>query len=163
MKGFSVFLHLSLLFLLAAHLDAQTFQNPQHIATGQDPISVFTVDVNGDGIPDLLYETEGHIPTPSSMNVSFGQSSGGFIAGPTLNLPEYVGGCRPLDAADRDTMPTTIKAISTICGSSILPPENGRGSTEVRPYPRLPAASRAYTELWECRRQATSPEAARTL
>jgi hypothetical protein len=32
------------------------------------------------------------------MDVLFGQSSGGYIAGPVLTLPNGVGGCRPLDA-----------------------------------------------------------------
>ena len=98
MKCFSVFLPLSALFLLAGHLGAQTFQNPHHIPTGQDPVSVFTVDMNGDGVPDLLYETEGNSTTSSTMNVFLGQPSGGYIAGPTLLLPTDVGGCRPVDA-----------------------------------------------------------------
>jgi len=77
---------------------AQTFRNPYRIPTTQDPTNVFTVDVNGDGILDLLYQTEGNTTTPSTMKVLFGQSSGGYVAGPTLVLPLYVGGCRPVDA-----------------------------------------------------------------
>jgi N-acetylneuraminic acid mutarotase len=97
MKRFSVFLSLAVLVFMPRHLDAQTFQNPYHIPTNQDPISVFTADVNGDGVPDLLYETEANSTTPSSAGVFFGQSSGGFTTGPTLILPAYVGGCRPVD------------------------------------------------------------------
>src|ERR1700684_4715419 len=98
MKHLSVLLTLAASCLLAGHLNAQTLRNPLRIPTSQDPISVFTVDMNGDGIPDLLYETEGHFSTPSSMNVFFGNSSGGFDAGPTFTLPTDVGGCRPADA-----------------------------------------------------------------
>jgi N-acetylneuraminic acid mutarotase len=97
MKALSV-LALFVSFFPAVHLNAQTFRNPERIPTTQDPISVFTVDVNGDGVPDLLYETQGKSTTPSTMSIFFGQSSGGYIAGPTLTLPQNVLGCRPLDA-----------------------------------------------------------------
>ena len=79
-------------------VNAQIFHNPYRVPTAQDPISVFTVDVNGDGVPDILFETEGNSTTPTTMDVLFGQSSGGYIAGPVLTLPNGVGGCRPLDA-----------------------------------------------------------------
>ena len=97
MKVFSV-LALCVSFVMGGQLNAQTFRNPDRVPTTQDPISVFTVDVNGDGLPDLLYETESNSTTPSTMGIFFGQSSGGYTAGPTLTLPKDVGGCRPLDA-----------------------------------------------------------------
>jgi N-acetylneuraminic acid mutarotase len=98
MKVFAVRLTLVASFFLAGHLDAQSFRDPLRIPTTQDPVSVFTGDVNDDGVPDLLYETWGNSTTPTTMNVFFGQSSGGYVAGPTINLPAGVGGCRPLDA-----------------------------------------------------------------
>ena len=87
MKVSSALLTAAATFLLVAHLNGQTFRNPLRIPTIQDPISVSTVDVNGDGVPDVLYETEGNSTTPTTMNIFFGQSSGGYIAGPAVALP----------------------------------------------------------------------------
>jgi len=84
--------------LSSGSLEAQTFRNPIRIPTTQDPVSIFTVDVNVDGVPDILYEVDGTLTAPSSMDIFFGQPSGGFIAGPTFTLPTGVGGCRPVDA-----------------------------------------------------------------
>jgi hypothetical protein len=71
---------------LAGSLSAQTFRNPYRIPTTQDPISVFVVDLNRDGVPDLFYETESNSTTRGSIGFIFGQSSSGYIAGPTLTL-----------------------------------------------------------------------------
>lgn len=83
---------------LFSSLNAQEFRNPHRISTAQDPVSVFTADVNGDGVPDLIYETETNsTAAPSTINIQFGQALGGYIAGPTLTPPSNVGGCRPVD------------------------------------------------------------------
>jgi hypothetical protein len=78
-------------------LNAQSFSNPVRIPTSQDPTSVFVVDLNGDGLPDLLYETIGVNSTPSAVQTLLAQSSGGYVQGPTTILPSTVGGCRPVD------------------------------------------------------------------
>ncbi|MGA3161654.1 MAG: FG-GAP-like repeat-containing protein [Terracidiphilus sp.] len=76
---------------------AQTFSNPVLIPTSQDPISVFVVDLNGDGLPDLLYETAGVNSTPGTMQTLLAQPSGGYAQGLATTLPLMVGDCRPVD------------------------------------------------------------------
>ena len=98
MRVLSILLTLTTSFLFSGHLDAQNFHNPLRIPATQDPVSVFTVDVNGDGVPDLLYETEGSATTPTTMAVLLGQSSGGYSAATTIPLPSAAGGCNPVDA-----------------------------------------------------------------
>ena len=98
MRVLSILLTLTTSFLFSGHLDAENFHNPLRIPATQDPVSVFTVDVNGDGVPDLLYETEGSATTPTTMAVLLGQSSGGYSAATTIPLPSAVGGCNPVDA-----------------------------------------------------------------
>jgi N-acetylneuraminic acid mutarotase len=67
-------------------------------ATNGDPISVQIADLNGDGLPDIIYETEASSTTTSAMKILFAQPGGGCMPGPALVLPAYVGGCRTLDA-----------------------------------------------------------------
>lgn len=93
-----------LVILAAAHLlNAQTFNNPVRIPTVPDPVSVFAVDLNGDGLLDLLYETSSLYGTsslnsiPGTMQTLLTQPSGGYAPGPTTTLPLLVGGCRPAD------------------------------------------------------------------
>jgi hypothetical protein len=75
-------------------LDAQAFQNPYRIPTNGDPVGVFYADVNGDGIPDILYEDD----SVGAVRILFGQPGGGTVAGPSLILPTTLVECRPLDA-----------------------------------------------------------------
>src|ERR1700722_18385690 len=78
-------------------LNAQIFNNPVRIPTSQDPVAVFAVDLNGDGLPDLLYEISGLNSTPGTMQTLLAQPSGGYAQGPATTLPSYTGACRPLD------------------------------------------------------------------
>jgi hypothetical protein len=78
-------------------LNAQMFSNPVRIPTSQDPISVFVVDLNGDGLPDLLYETSALNSTPGTIQTLLAQASGGYAQGPTTTLSLMHGDCRPVD------------------------------------------------------------------
>jgi hypothetical protein len=99
MKGSIALVLLTASLLSVPPLGAQAFNNPYRIPTTLDPISVFVADVNNDGIPDILDEVESNSSTtPREIELFFGQSSGGYIAGPRLVLPLNVGNCRPLDA-----------------------------------------------------------------
>jgi hypothetical protein len=107
----------------------QTFSNPVRIPTLQDPVSVYSADLNGDGRPDLLYETGNFNSTPGAIHTLLAQASGGYIAGPTLTLPLNVGQCRPADVNNDgeqdlvcvDTLDSCDAQIATFLG-------NGDGS-----------------------------------
>ena len=79
-------------------LNAQIFRNPVRIPTSQDPSSLYLADVNGDGVPDFIFEVAGVYPGPESIQTMFSQPGGGYAAGPTLVLPPDTNGCRTLDA-----------------------------------------------------------------
>jgi hypothetical protein len=67
-----------ILFPLMGH--AETFKNPQLIATGSVPINVVEGDVNGDGKPDLLYSDDnGSVLT---LHVLLNQGNGVFQPAP---------------------------------------------------------------------------------
>ncbi|MGA7523887.1 MAG: FG-GAP-like repeat-containing protein [Acidobacteriaceae bacterium] len=98
MKGRALLLFLSFVALvLSASVEAQNFSNPVRIPTGQDPYRVFAVDLNGDGLPDLLYEISSINSTPGTMRTFLAQASGGYLPGPTLSVPLGVGECYPAD------------------------------------------------------------------
>jgi len=78
-------------------LHAQTFSNPVRIPSGQDPVNASVADLNGDGLPDLLYETSSVNSTPGTVQTLLAQASGGYAEGPTITLPLFTGACRPLD------------------------------------------------------------------
>lgn len=82
--------------LYQTSLCAQSFQNPQRIPTNADPINIYVADVNGDGVPDILYEDWSG--DPRVVRALLGQRNGGYAEGPTLSLPSGVSLCRPIDA-----------------------------------------------------------------
>jgi hypothetical protein len=98
MKGrvFLLFL-LTVALLHSAPIRAQIFSNPVRIPTPVDPYSVFAVDLNGDGLLDLLYGIGSVNSIPGSMNTLIAQPSGGYAPGPVLTVPVGVGACRPSD------------------------------------------------------------------
>ena len=63
---------------LAPSLAAQSFLQPKVIPTGNWPAGVYSADVNGDGIPDLLYLDQGATATRSITHVLVGDGKGGF-------------------------------------------------------------------------------------
>jgi hypothetical protein len=97
MKGFITLVFLTASLLSVPPLGAQSFNNPYRIPTTADPITVYVVDVNGDGLPDILYGDDTSIP--SIIHVLLAQPTGGYLPGPPLVLPDNVGpDCRTLDA-----------------------------------------------------------------
>ncbi len=85
------------IFTASNLLNAQTFVDTVRIPTNGDPVSVFVLDLNGDGLLDLLYQTSSFNSLPGSMQTLLGQPSGGYAQGPTTTLPLMVGACRPAD------------------------------------------------------------------
>ena len=78
--------------------DAQGFAAPVLVPTGNQPVFVATADVNGDGIPDLIYIDAGATPSASSTHVLLGDGKGGFkqsavlqTAGSTLSIGNLLG------------------------------------------------------------------------
>lgn len=97
MQSFRIATCLVIALLVAPLLSAQNFRNPYRIPTTQDPVSIFVADLNGDGIPDLLYETERAAQEAGAMMTFFGHASGGYVAGPSFPLQTDIGGCRLVD------------------------------------------------------------------
>jgi hypothetical protein len=93
----------ALLGLAAATcLSAQTFTNPYRIPTSVDPVSVVVGDINGDGLPDILWAEGPVLPAPTSapavLHVLLAQPIGGFMPGTSLSLPAYsTGECLLVD------------------------------------------------------------------
>jgi hypothetical protein len=64
---------------------AQGFAPPVlAVPTANQPVFVATADVNGDGIPDLIYIDNGATPTASTTHVMLGDGKGGFAQSAVL-------------------------------------------------------------------------------
>jgi Bacterial Ig-like domain (group 3)/FG-GAP-like repeat len=119
MKGRAFLSSFLALLILSASVAAQNFNNPVRIPTIQDPYSVFAVDLNGDGLPDLLYGIPGINSTPSTMQTFLAQAGGGYAAGPTLTLPLNVAACRPADVNNDGKQDLVCIDYIDICDSQI--------------------------------------------
>jgi hypothetical protein len=74
--------------LLSIFARGETFNNPQLIQTTYDPETVATGDVNGDGIPDIVY-TDG--TGPYALHVLLGNGNGTFTHKTDIDLPTKIG------------------------------------------------------------------------
>ena len=91
-----------LVFLAATCASAQLFTNPYRIPTNVDPVSVVVGDINGDGLPDILWAEGPVLPDPTSapatLHVLLAQPVGGFTPGTSVSLPAYsTGECLLVD------------------------------------------------------------------
>ncbi len=68
----------------AGPVEAQGFAAPVLVPTGNQPVFVATADVNGDGIPDLIYIDAGATETASTTHVLLGDGKGGFAQSAVL-------------------------------------------------------------------------------
>jgi Bacterial Ig-like domain (group 3)/FG-GAP-like repeat len=78
---------------------AESFRNPVRIPTDSDPVGVFVVDLNHDGLPDILWGGYGATTSsPGILHTLLAQSSGGYLPGPTMTMPANVSSvCVPAD------------------------------------------------------------------
>jgi hypothetical protein len=77
----------SLAFLAATCASAQLFTNPYRIPTPSDPNSVAVGDINGDGLPDILWSDAPNPNVPPVLHVLLAQAVGGFSPGTSFTLP----------------------------------------------------------------------------
>ena len=96
---------------------AETFRNPVRIPTTSDPAWIVVGDVNGDGVPDIVWQDDSVVPFV--LHVLLGQRSGAYLPGPDLVLPPNSGGCRLFDQ-DLDGKLDLVCTSSNTFNASIL-------------------------------------------
>ncbi len=67
---------------------AQNFRNPSRVFTSTDPSSVVAGDINGDGLPDLLYGYD--VFGNASLHPLLQSRGGAFIPAPVIALPATI-------------------------------------------------------------------------
>jgi len=80
------------LLLFASAAGAQSFRNPLMIPTPFDPASIASADFNGDGIPDLVYDTPTINGSGTTLHVLLGKADGTYTDAQDLGLPSPLGG-----------------------------------------------------------------------
>jgi hypothetical protein len=104
--------------IATALLHAETFRNPYRIPTSSDPSSVIVVDLNGDGLPDIVYGDNS--TSPGRLHVLLAQPGAAYVAVPTITLPANVGtSCRALDT-NRDGKQDLVCAYSQTFNASLV-------------------------------------------
>ena len=137
------FLSFCLLILIAVTLPAETFRNPYRIPTTSDPSSVIVADLNGDGLPDIVY---GDTPFPAgSLHILLAQPGGGYAPAPTIALPAFVGtGCRALDTNRDGKQDLVCPYSNTFSGSLVTFLGNGDGTFAAPLFTSLPTSGGNY-------------------
>jgi hypothetical protein len=132
-----------LTFIAAVQLHAETFRNPYRIPTSSDPSSVIVVDLNGDGLPDIVYGD--NATSPGKLHVLLAQPGAPYVAAPTITLPANVGtGCRALDT-NRDGRQDLVCAYSQTFNASLVTfLGNGDGTFGAPTYTAMPTAGSNY-------------------
>jgi hypothetical protein len=75
---------LLVVFLLPLIGPAETFKNPQFVATGSTPSNVIEGDVNGDGKPDLIYTDINNTDFNARIHILLNQGNGEFQPGQSI-------------------------------------------------------------------------------
>jgi hypothetical protein len=129
--------------MATALLHAESFRNPYRIPTSSDPSSVIVVDLNGDGLPDIVYGDNSS--SSGKLHVLLAQPGAAYVAVPTITLPANVGtSCRALDT-NRDGKQDLVCAYSQTFNASLVTfPGNGDGTFGTPTYTTLPAAGGNY-------------------
>jgi hypothetical protein len=129
--------------IATALLPAETFRNPYRIPTSSDPSSVIVVDLNGDGLPDIVYGDNS--TSPGRLHVLLAQPGAAYVAVPTITLPANVGtSCRALDT-NRDGKQDLVCAYSQTFNASLVTfLGNGDGTFGTPTYTTLPTAGGNY-------------------
>lgn len=78
--------------LLASTAEAQSLNNPLIVPTAFDPASIASADFNGDGIPDLAYDTTSLNGAGSTLHILLGKGDGAYIYAQDIALPGPLGG-----------------------------------------------------------------------
>jgi hypothetical protein len=111
---------------VAFEAHAETFKNPQLIQTTYDPQAVATADLNGDGVPDIVY-TDGI--SPYALHVLLGNSDGTFSHKADIVLPGGVGPIINLADVTNDGVIDIIVGGATSSGGEIaVLPGKGDGT-----------------------------------
>jgi hypothetical protein len=124
-------------------LHAESFRNPYRIPTSSDPSSVIIVDLNGDGLPDIVYGDNSS--SLGRLHVLIAQPGAAYVAVPTITLPANVGtNCRALDT-NRDRKQNLVCAYSQTFNASLVTfLGNGDRTFGTPTYTTLPIAGGNY-------------------
>jgi len=105
---------------------AETFRNPLRIPTDSDPASLSVIDLNKDGLPDILW---GSIGAAAGVHTLLAQPSGGYLPGPTLTMPVNVtSACVPIDETGDGVVDLVCPYDYQFTGGIYTFPGNGDGS-----------------------------------
>ena len=96
------------LLLLASAAGAQSFRNPLMIPTSSDPASIAAGDFNGDGVPDLVYDTVSVNGSGCTLHVLLGKGAGAYTDGQVIGLPGPLGGAINVADVNGDGIPDLI-------------------------------------------------------
>lgn len=86
------------LLLIVCGARAQSFQNPVLIPTPLDPGQIASADLNGDGIPDLVYDTLNINAGGSTLHVLLGKGDGTYMDAQDVALTGSI--CCTINIAD---------------------------------------------------------------
>lgn len=146
-----------LLFLFASLVctnpaGAETFRNPVRIPTDSDPAGVFSVDLNRDGLPDIVWGGYGTTLTaPGILHTLLAQASGGYVAGPSMTMPANVGSvCLPADETGDGIVDMVCPSAFQFTGSIYTFPGKGDGSFDAPIITQIPTlnSNGAWLTLW---------------
>lgn len=126
---------LLLLLLLCAGSSARSesrFENPLRIPMATDPRSIFAGDLNGDGVPDIVWTSQQFVVSGVSryMYTLLSQPGGGWIAGPAIAQPASMGiaGCVIADVTNDGKNDLVCTAAAELQWALYVYPGNGDGT-----------------------------------
>jgi len=111
---------------------AQYFAQPTVIPTGNWPAAVYTADVNGDGIPDLIYIDQGATAAASTTHILLGAGNGKFTQSATIAT---AGTSLAIGTFRIPGIPAILWATNTASGFSVYAAQGNGDGTFNSPYP----------------------------